>query len=76
MDNLNQFQFGPSTFAVPEQLSNGGGETGGGGGGERLNLGTYLSEIVMNCEQYSLKKKHWKCRLQNGSHFTPVSMCW
>ena len=39
------------------------------------NLGTNLSEILIQIHIFSNKKMHWKCRLENGDHIVSASMC-
>ena len=38
-------------------------------------LGTTFSEILFEINILSFKKCIWKCRLENGGHFVPASMC-
>ena len=38
-------------------------------------LGTNFSEILINIITFHYRKCIWKCRLQNGSRFSPTSMC-
>ena len=39
-------------------------------------LGTNFGEIENGIPQFSYKEIIWKCRLWNGSHFVPASMCY
>ena len=40
-----------------------------------LTIKIYLYEILFECKFFIKKKCSWKCRLQNGGDFVPVSMC-
>ena len=40
------------------------------------SLGTEFSEILIKIDTFSLKKRIWKCRLENGGHFVSASMCY
>ena len=39
-------------------------------------LGTNFSEILIKIHAFSLKKRIWKYRLENGGHFVSASMCY
>ena len=38
-------------------------------------LGTNFSDIVIEIQTFSLKKKVWKCRLRKGSRFVSAWIC-
>ena len=38
-------------------------------------LGTNFSEILIGIQTFLLTKMHLKCRLRNGVHFVPASVC-
>ena len=38
-------------------------------------LGIKFNEILVVTNTFSFKTMHWKCHLENGSHFASASMC-
>ena len=39
-------------------------------------IGTVFNEILTEIYTFSLKKRVWKCRLENGGHFVSATICW